>query len=161
MVRLELEAVARRLASFSKRVVEDVVVDAINYFLSDLLDLLVYEVALGWDEVIRWFARTGAEPTRENLLAAVDELSDAVDIDRAIGSSGSPTSRVVLEVVDSVAGLARRLLPRETLERLTYENVLEQARRRGMAEVVEYMTRYPRISRKVVDWLRSRLLAGG
>jgi hypothetical protein len=158
---LSVREAAGRVADATKRLLEDVVVDAVQMFLRDVLDSVVLAVALRWDEVLVRLAERGLQPTTENVLSVLEEMHDRVDFDRALGQADDPVLRPVVSTINVVAGLVRRFAPRDLVSKFTYENVLVQARRRGLRDVEEYLTKYPNLCRRLVDWLRSRVEAGG
>jgi hypothetical protein len=90
----------------------------------------------------------------------LEEMHDRVDFDRALGQTDDPALRPVVSIVNVVTGLVRRFAPRDLVSRFTYENVLAQARKRGLRDVEEYLTKYPNLCRRLIDWLRSRVEAG-
>jgi hypothetical protein len=150
---------ARRVASAARSILEEVVVEAVNYFIRDLLEYLAYVAACNWDEAQRLLAERGPDPDTEAILGVLEELADRVDFDSALSSADENTRRVVTGVLSLALGLARRFAPREWIERFTYSNVLAKARERGLDEVVKYLEKYPRLSSRLIDWLRSKLLS--
>ncbi|MCI4408600.1 MAG: hypothetical protein JHC26_05875 [Thermofilum sp.] len=48
-------------------------------------------------------------------------------------------------------------LTREKLEKLTYQKILEYAVKKDNKELLHYLEKYPKLSEKVILWVRSRL----
>lgn len=149
---------ASRVASSTKKMLEDVAVDTVQMFLKDMLDSAALTVALRWDEVLRRLAERGQQPTTENVLSVLEEMHDKVDFNVVFMSKDDPVAKPVAAMLSTVLGLAKRFASRDLLEKLTYDNVLAQARKRNLKDVEEYMVKYPNLCRKLVEWLRSMLL---
>jgi len=149
---------ASRVASSTKKMLEDVAVDTVQMFLKDMLDSAALTVALRWDEVLRRLAERGQQPTTENVLSVLEEMHDKVDFNAVFMSKDDPVAKPVAAMLSTVLGLAKRFASRDLLEKLTYDNVLAQARKRNLKDVEEYMVKYPNLCRKLVEWLRSMLL---
>jgi len=150
---------ARRVASTARSVLEEAVVEAVNYFIRDLLEYLAYVAVYSWDEAQRLLVERNLDPDTEAILGVLEELADRVDFDSALSNADENTRRAVRGVLSLALGLARRFAPREWIERLTYNNVLAKARERELNEVVKYLEKYPRLSSRLIDWLRSKLLS--
>jgi hypothetical protein len=150
---------ARRVASTARSVLEEAVVDAVNYFIRDLLEYLAYVATYSWDEAQRLLAERGLDPDTDAILSVLEELADRIDLDSALSSADPNTRRLVGGVLALVFGLAKRFAPREWIEKLTYENALRKARERGVDEVVKYLDKYPKLSSRIIDWIRSKLLS--
>jgi len=149
---------ASRVASSTKKMLEDVAVDTVQMFLKDILDSAALTVALRWDEVLRRLADRGQQPTTENVLSVLEEMHDKVDFNTVFMSKDDPVAEPVATMLSTVLNLAKRFASRDLLEKLTYDNVLAQARKRNLKDVEEYMVKYPNLCRKLVGWLRSMLL---
>jgi hypothetical protein len=154
----DIEA-ARRVASTAKSALEEVVVEVVNSFLKDLLEYLAYVAVSNWDEAQRIIAERGLDPDSETVLGVLEELADRVDFDSSLSSVDPNTRRVVNSVMAVVFGLARRFAHREWVEKFTYENALRKARERGLEDVVKYLEKYPKLSSRLIDWVRSKLLS--
>jgi hypothetical protein len=150
------------VASTARRILEEAVVGALDTFMKDLLEYIVYTVALNWDEVQKKLLESGAnpEPSTEQILMALEELADKVDVDEAIKHADENTRRVVSGLLTIGLGLARRFAPREWVEKLTYDNVVRQAEKRNMHELLHYLKSYPKLCTKIIDWLRSKVMEG-
>jgi hypothetical protein len=150
---------ARRVASTAKSALEEAVVEVVNTFLKDLLEYLAYVAVSNWDEAQRVIVERGIDPDAEAVLGVLEELADRVDFDSALSSADPNTKRVVNNVLAVVFGLARRFAPREWIEKFTYENALRKAQERGIVDVVKYLEKYPKLSSRLIDWVRSKLLS--
>jgi hypothetical protein len=150
---------ARRVASAARSVLEEAVVEAVNYFIRDLLEYLAYVAAYSWEDAQRLLAERGLDPDTDTVLSVLEELADRVDFDSALSSADPNTRRLVGGVLALAFGLAKRFAPREWIEKFTYENALRKARERGVDEVVKYLEKYPKLSRRLIDWIRSKLLS--
>ena len=159
MLRESDRKAARRVASTARSVLEEAVVEAVNYFIRDLLEYLAYVAVYSWDEAQRLLVERNLDPDTEAILGVLEELADRVDFDSALSNADENTRRAVRGVLSLALGLARRFAPREWIERLTYNNVLAKARERELNEVVKYLEKYPRLSSRLIDWLRSKLLS--
>jgi hypothetical protein len=150
---------ARRVASTAKSALEEAVIEVVNSFLKDLLEYLAYVAVSNWDEAQRIIAERGLDPDAETVLGVLEELADRVDFDSSLSSADPNTRRVVNGVLAVVFGLAKRFAPREWVEKFTYENALRKARERGVEDVVKYLEKYPKLSSKLIEWIRSKLLS--
>jgi len=149
---------ASRVANISKRVVEEIVVEIINTFLKELLEYVTYTAALNWDEVKKRLVERRLRPDTPTLLSIMEELSDLVDFDESIKSADDTTRSIIEKIIGICIGLTRRFVPRDLIEKFTYENALAQAEKRGMSELLHYLKSYPNLCRRLIDWLRSKLV---
>ena len=159
MLRESDREAARRVASTAKSALEEAVVEVVNSFLKDLLEYLAYVAVSNWDEAQRIIAERGLDPDVETVLGVLEELADRADFDSSLSSVDPNTRRVINSVLAVVFGLAKRFAPREWVEKFTYENALRKARERGVEDVVKYLEKYPKLSSKLIDWVRSKLLS--
>jgi len=135
-------------------------IEVVNTFLKDLIDIAAYTAISCWGEGLKMLASRGSEPDADAVLELLEEHADSIDVSRSIGSEcGASVKSVAIAMLEAVIGIAKRVAPRELVEKLTYENALAQAEKRGLAEVLSYLKKYPKLSRKVIDWVRAKLLS--
>jgi hypothetical protein len=146
------------VASTARRVIEEVVVETVDTFMKDMLEYIAYTVAMSWDEVQRRLVELGVDdPSTEQILAILEELADRIDIDESIKHADENTRRVVSGLLTIGLGLAKRFAPRDWIERFTYDNVVKQAEKRNMQDLLHYLKSYPKLCTKMIDWLRSKV----
>jgi len=154
---------AGRVASTAKRVIEEVVVGVLDTFMKDMLEYIAYTVAVNWDEVQRRLIESGVnpEPSTEQILTVLEELADKIDVDESIKHADDNTKRIVSGLLTIGLGLAKRFAPRDWIERLTYDNVVKQAEKRNMQDLLYYLKNYPKLCTKIIDWLKSKVMETG
>jgi len=155
---MDYRDIANRITSMSKNVLEDVVVDLVDNFMSNFIEYFAYTVASNWDEVQYKLLEKRLEPTTENILSVLEELSDKIDVGASLESADDNTKRVVGGMLSLGITLARRIR-RDWLEKLTYENVVKQAEKRNMTELLNYLRKYPKLTSKIIDWVRERVVS--
>ncbi|MEM3943853.1 MAG: hypothetical protein QXJ59_07185 [Thermofilaceae archaeon] len=116
---------------------------------------------LGWlascngglcDEVLEELARRGCtDPALDDVLSILEERSERVDFGAAL--SAAPAA--VQALVASGLIIARRLGGGRV--ELSRERLVEYARKRGVEEVAQLLEKYPRLSGRLVEWLRAAL----
>jgi hypothetical protein len=94
------------------------------------------------------------DPSDKDILEATEKIyGETIDIDEAF-------KRVPPHLQALIGGLiviAKRSLKKEWIEKITYENILELAEKRGLENVAEFLKSYPIMSRRIIDWLRKRV----
>jgi hypothetical protein len=154
--------VAKRVAESSRSALEDIAVWLVNSFIDKLLDIVAYTSAMAWSDVQQKLIEKGlTDPTADDILAVLEDMADRVDFDEALkyAEHAGAVGAAIETILHIGISAAKRFASRDLIQRFTYEKVLEQARKRGMEKVVEYLTRYPKLSRKLIDWLRSKMLS--
>jgi hypothetical protein len=153
---------ASRVASLTRKLLEDVVLDVVNVFFSQVLDAVAYTAIMCWDEGLRILAERGLEdPDTETILKILEENADRFNMYESLGSScGEDTKKTVNVILTVAFGVAKKFTPKELIEKFTYENVLKQAEKRGLQEVLHYLKNYPKLCTKIIDWIRDELLKG-
>ena len=151
---------AERVSSLSKKLIEEVAVDIVNMLLGDMMEYLAYSVALNWNEVQSMLVERKLDPTPDNILALVEELADKVDIESALKSADENTRKMVDNMLAVGIGAARRFAKREWIEKFTYENVVKQVEKRNLTELLNYLRKYPKLSSKLIDYLRNQMIIG-
>jgi len=151
---------AERVSSLSKKLIEEVAVDIVNMLLGDMMEYLAYSVALNWNEVQSMLVERKLDPTPDNILALVEELADKVDIESALKSADENTRKMVDNMLAVGIGVARRFAKREWIEKFTYENVVKQVEKRNLTELLDYLRKYPKLSSKLIDYLRNQMIIG-
>jgi len=151
----EIVEAGKRVAESSKKILEKVVIDVVGEVLNQALKIAASTMILD-PMVLNKLAEKGiTDPDDELVMDVIEEVyGDNVNIDESFNNA--PQHLQI--TVNSIIVLARRLGKKEWFEKLTYENVLEQARKRKLDDIVRFMTRYPKLSRKVIEWLRNRVL---
>jgi hypothetical protein len=155
---MDYRDIANRVTSMSKNVLEDVVVDLANNFINNFIEYFAYTVASNWDEVQYRLLEKRLEPTADNILSVLEELSDKIDVGASIENADDNTKRIVGGMLSLGIALAKRIR-RDWLEKLTYENVVKQAEKRNMTELLNYLRKYPRLTSKIIDWVRERVVS--
>jgi hypothetical protein len=160
----DIREAAERVSSYSRSVLEEVAVTLINRFLGTLLEIFALEAASKWDEVaVKLLDRGFADPSRastDDILAVLEEIHDKVDFDDSLKNADPLTKNIAVGIIGTACTLAHRFASRELIDKFTYEKVLEQARKRGLSNIEKYLTTYPNLSRKLIDWLRRKLVDG-
>jgi hypothetical protein len=151
---------AERVSSLSKKLIEEVAVDIVNMLLGDMMEYLAYSVALNWNEVQSMLVERKLDPTPDNILALVEELADKVDVESALKSADESTRKMVDNMLAVGIGVARRFAKREWIEKFTYENVVKQVEKRNLTELLNYLRKYPKLSSKLIDYLRNQMISG-
>jgi hypothetical protein len=149
---------AERVASLSKKALEVIVVDIVNYFIKDLLEILAYASASRWDEVQMRLIQKGVNPDPESIISVLEEMHDKINFDEALAHADPNTKTIIGNLIGTVMALTKRFVPREYIEKFTYENVINQAEKRNLEEIKHYLTKYPNLTRKLIDWLRAKML---
>ena len=145
---------AERVARSSKKVYEDVILSIIEDVLEYVLKYISYTVAL-WPEILDRLIDKGlVDPTEEDILETIEELADLVNVENSFNSAPEPVQTIVLGGILA----ARRIGRRDWFEKMSYEKVLEQARKRNLRKIEHYLVKYPKLSAKIIDWLREKLL---
>jgi len=155
-----VERAAERVFSLSKKLIEEVALDMINMLLGDTMEYLAYSVALNWADIQSALIERRLDPTPENILAIVEEFADRVDIESALKSADENTRKIVDNMLSVGIGVARRFARKEWIEKFTYENVVKQAEKRNLVKLLEYLRRYPKLSSKLIDYLRNQIVSG-
>lgn len=155
-----MERAAERVFSLSKKLIEEVALDMINMLLGDTMEYLAYSVALNWADIQSALIERRLDPTPENILAIVEEFADRVDIESALKSADENTRKIVDNMLSVGIGVARRFARKEWIEKFTYENVVKQAEKRNLVKLLEYLRRYPKLSSKLIDYLRNQIVSG-
>lgn len=155
-----VERAAERVSSLSKKLIEEVAVDIVNMLLGDMMEYLAYSVALNWSDVQSILVERRLDPTPENILAIVEELADRVDVESALKSADENTRKIIDNMLSVGIGIARRFAKREWIEKFTYENVVKQAEKRDLTKLLDYLKRYPKLSSKLIDYLRNQIIGG-
>lgn len=160
----DIKEAAERVSSYSRSVLEEVAVTMINRFLGTLLEIFALEAASKWDEVaIRLLDRGVSDPSRastDDILSILEEIHDKVDFDESLKNADPLTKNIAVGIIGTACTLVRRFASRELIDKFTYEKVLEQARKRGLVNIEKYLATYPNLSRKLIDWLRRKLVDG-
>jgi hypothetical protein len=162
VLREEHREAAKRVADTSKQVLEDIALWLTNSFLSKFLDVVAYTSASMWSEVQQKLADRGIEdPSTDDILSVLEEMSDLVDFDKSIeyAKQAGLVGRVAEAMLGISVSIANRFASRELVQKFTYEKVLEQASKRNLDNVVSYLTRYPKLTRKLIDWLRVKIIS--
>jgi KaiC/GvpD/RAD55 family RecA-like ATPase len=148
------EKAAERVAEASKKALEAAALKALEAVMNFLAEWVATTMLLD-DRVLDKLAEWGVEdPSPRDALRAVEEVyGDSVDIEEAYRH----LPEKLRVVVDAAISLARRIAKREWIEKMTYENVLALAEKRGLEKLRETMQLCPRLSRKVIEWLKSRV----
>lgn len=149
---------AERVARASSKAIEKVILELVNDTLEHALRFVSYAAVVN-PKIMDRLAEATEDPSDEDILAVVEELADEVarDIDAVIyGYTPKPLQLIVLGAIAT----ARRLGKRSWFERLTYENILHEARMRGLENIERYLVRYPKLTTRIIDWLREKLLRG-
>jgi hypothetical protein len=153
---------AKRVADNSKQALEEVALWLINSFIDNILDIVAYTSAEMWDEVGMRLSEKGLEdPSTDDILAVLEDMSDKVDFDKSIeyAKSAGLAGRVAETMLSIGIRIAKRFANRELIQKFTYDKVLEQAKKRNIDKVVNYLVKYPRLTRKMIDWLRDKMLS--
>jgi len=128
---------------------EDIALEALKQTL-DVLPAL----ALNNDKLVDKLAqKKKLDPSTDDILEAAEELADSFDPESTLSYAPAPL-RAVIEGAFVIASMS---LTREKLEKLTYQKILEYAVKKDNKELVHYLEKYPRLSEKVILWVRSRL----
>jgi hypothetical protein len=151
---------AERVSSLSKKLIEEVALDMINMFMSDTIEYLAYSIALNCDEVQTALVERGLDPTPDNILAIVEEFADKVDVESALKSADENARKIIDNMLSIGIGVARRFAKKEWIEKFTYDNVLKQAEKRNITKLLEYLKRYPKLSSKIIDYIRNQIISG-
>jgi hypothetical protein len=162
VLREEHREAAKRVADTSRQVLEDTVLWLTNSFLTKLLDVVAYTSASMWSEVQQKLAERGLEdPSTDDILSVLEEMSDLVDFDKSIeyAKQAGIVGRVAEAMLGIAVSIAKKFASRELINKFTYDKVLEQASKRNLDNVVSYLTRYPKLTRKLIDWLRGKILS--
>jgi len=135
-------------------VLEKAILDVVGEVLNQAVKVVASTMILD-PVVLDKLAEKGiTDPDDDVVLDVVEEVyGDSVDVEAAFNNAPQHIQVAVLSVI----ALARRLGKREWFGKLTYENVLEVVRRKGLRDIEEFLIRYPRLSRKVIEWLRTRV----
>lgn len=155
-------AAAKRVAEASKSALEDIAVWIVNSFIDKMLDVVAYTSAMMWSDVQQKLVEKGlTDPTTDDILAILEEMADRVDFDESLkyAEQAGAVGTAVETILQIGISAAKRFASKELIQKFTYEKVLEQAKKRGMEKVVDYLTRYPKLSRRLIDWLRSKMLS--
>jgi glutamate racemase len=117
-----------------------------------------------WDEVaVRLLDRGVSDLSKastDDILAVLEEIHDKVDFDESLKNADPLTKNIAVGILGTAYTLVRRFASRDLVEKFTYEKVLEQARKRGMENVERYLVSYPNLTKKLIDWLRCKLVDG-
>jgi hypothetical protein len=133
----------------SAKALEELAMEALRQAL-ELLPLLAAES----DALVDALAARGlTDPAPEDVLAVAEEMADRVDLDRAL-QRAPPPLRALVELCFSLASAG---LGGEALEKLTPEGVRGYALESGNRELLSLLDRYPKLSARVIAWLRARL----
>ena len=162
MLREEHREAAKRVADASRQVLEDIALWLTNSFISKLLDVVAYTSASMWGEVQQKLAEKGIDdPSTDDILSVLEEMSNLVDFDKSIeyAKQAGTAGRVAEAMLGIAVNVAKKFASRELVNKFTYEKVLEQASKRNLDNVVSYLTRYPKLTRKLIDWLRDKILS--
>jgi len=132
-----------------RKVIEDMLTTAFEICWQSLPTALMM-----WDRAIEKLAEKGiTDPTNEQILETLEELADEIDLNASLASAPRPVRLAVL----SALSLGKRFWKPEYAEKFTYEKLLEYARKHE-PQVYEYMRKYPRLSRKIIEWVRACLM---
>jgi len=145
----EWRRAAERVSRARDSALEELALEALRQALE-----LLPTLAAGSDSLVEKLAEKGlADPAPEDILAAAEELADRFDVEEALARAPPP----LRALVELGLALASASLDGRALQKLTPEGVREYAARRGNPELLGYLERYPRLSAKVIGWLRVRL----
>lgn len=148
-----LEA-AERVERKSREVYEDVVLGLLEDIMQYALIYISYTVAT-WPELLDKLIEKGLEnPSEEDILETIEEMSSYINVDNSFKSAPEPLKTII------IGGLiaAKRIGKKEWFEKMSYEKVLELSRKRGLKKVEELLIKYPNTCRKIIDWMRSKLV---
>ena len=136
---------------------EKAVLDVVGEIMNHVVKIVASTMILDPVVLDRLVEKGITDPDDAAVLDIIEEVyGDSVDIESSFNNAPQHIQVAVLSVI----ALARRLGRREWFEKLTYENVLGAVRKRGLRDIEEFLVRYPRLSRKVIEWLRRRVSTG-
>jgi len=109
--------------------------------------------AASWPELLDRLAAKGVlDPTDDDILRAAEELADRLDVEGALESAPEPARAAVVAALT----IAKRLGRPEWWERLSLEEAVRLAKKHA-PEVAGLMVKYPRLTVRILGWLKWRL----
>ena len=143
-----------RVAELRKKAIEEAAIGVVEEVVEQLIKFLPLSVLM-WDRAIDRLAEKGiVDPTDDDILEVMEELADEINVYESFKSAPKSVKSAICVAMK----IAKRLGKREWFERLTYEEVLKRAKKRGMNELTEYLVKYPRLCEKLIDWVRECLM---
>ena len=153
---MSVEGAAKRISDESKKALEMAILAVFPSLVKYLREAVANRLADD-DKIVEYMVVHGVEdPSPDDFIDAAEAVYGDVEID--FDELYKEIPKPFRVAVDGLIAFAKKVLPAEKLEKLTYENVLEYAKKKSIEDVEKFMEKHPKLSRKIIEWLRKRVL---